>query len=110
MQITDSKYNNQNFKAIIVPNKTIRTKIVQGLKEKQIKELKAQLTKQLLNPVDAYISTKNNRLNAKLYCPYRLNDFKENYSQFPLFETNLGFLKRIIKKCDEYKKQLESFC
>ena len=107
MEIIDSKSNNKAFKAIIVPDKTIRTKIVQGLKKKQIKELTTDLIKQQSNPVDAFINAKSNRLSAKLYCPYRLKNFKENYTQIPFFESNLGFLKRIIKKCDEYKSQLK---
>ena len=77
---------------------------------KEITGLKEILIKQNNNPVNAYIGLDKDRLTAKIFCPYRLKNFKENYKQIPFFESNLNFVKRIAKKCDEYKAQLVEFC
>ena len=107
MQITNSNTNNINFKTIIVPDKSVRTNILRSLNNKQLNSLKTELINHTSNPVDAIISSEKNRLKAKLYCPYRLKNFKENYKQFFFFESNVHFLKRIMKKCNEYYNQLK---
>ena len=37
-----------------------------------------------------------------------MKNFIETYNQIPFLESNERFLKRIIEKCNEYKKQLLS--
>ena len=96
-----------NFGAVVVPNKQVRVKILKGLSEKQVSSLRKRLIEQQENPVHAIISLDKIRLKANLCCRYRLKGFKETYKQFPLLESDLAFVKRIIEKCDEYKKQLE---
>lgn len=110
MKINPANKNNINFKSIIIPECVTRKKILKNLGEKELLNLKEILIKQKNNPVNAYISLDKNRLTAKIFCPYRLKDFKENFSQIPFFESNLNFIKRIAKKCDEYKSQLVEFC
>lgn len=108
MKISLSGQNNTNFKSIIVPDKIVSVKILKNLDEKRLIDFKNVLIKQKSNPVNAYIGLNKNRLTATLHCEYRLKDFKENYKQIPFFESNLSFIKRIAKKCDEYKAQLKN--
>lgn len=98
--------NNLSFRAIIIPNENVRTKILKGLDEKQLQTLKKDLLEQKNNPVNAIIDKGKLGLKAKIFCQYRLKDFVEDYKQIPFFESNRKFLNRIIKKCNEYKKQL----
>ena len=72
--------------------------------------MKEILIKQKNNPVNAYTGLDKNRLTAKIFCPYGLKNFKENYKQITFFESNLNFIKRIANKCEEYKSQLVEFC
>lgn len=106
MQILNSKSNNTSFSAIIVPEKNVRAKILLGLNNNKLKQLQTNLVEQQANPVDAFITSENNRLKAKISCGYRLKNFKEYYKQIPFFESNIKFLNRIIKRCNEYQKQL----
>ena len=110
MKINPANKNNTNFKSIIIPESIARNKILKNLAEKEITSLKEILIKQKNNPVNAYFGLDKNRLTAKLFCPYRLKNFKENYKQIPFIESNINFVKRIAKKCDEYKAQLVEFC
>ena len=98
--------NSTQFKAIIIPKEKIRRNILNKLNETQLTELKTILQEQQKNPVNAIIDSKNLYLNAKIFCQYRLQNFKEKYKQIPFLESKLDFIKRVIKKCDEYKKQL----
>ena len=100
--------NNTNFKSIIVPDKIVSARILKNLDEKNLIDLKNVLIKQKSNPVNAYIGLDGKRLTASLQCEYRLKDFKEKYKQIPLIESNVSFIKRIARKCDEYKAQLEN--
>ena len=110
MKINPANKSNINFQAIVIPESIVRKKILKNLAEKEIIDLKKVLIKQKDNPVNAYIKLSKNSLTAKLECQYRLKNFKENYVQTPFFESNLNFIKRIAKKCDEYKAQLVEFC
>ena len=106
MKINPANKSNINFQAIVIPESIVRKKILKNLTEKEIIGLKEILIKQKNNPVNAYIGLDKNRLTASLQCEYRLNDFKEKYKQIPLIESNVSFIKRIARKCDEYKAQL----
>ena len=108
MKINPANKNNINFQAIIIPKNIVRKKILKNLSEKEIIGLNEVLIKQENNPVNAYIGLDKNRLTASLQCEYRLKDFKEKYKQIPLIESNVSFIKRIARKCDEYKAQLEN--
>ncbi len=109
MYITTSKpvsANNIAFGRIIIPDGKVRSKILNELSEIEMSALKQDLLQQQNNPVDAIIQKGKCGLKAKLVCQYRLKNFKENYKQIPLLESSKEFLKRIIKTCNEYKKQL----
>ncbi len=110
MRISPPDKNNINFQSIIIPESFVRKKILKNLAENEITGLKEILIKQKNNPVNAYIGLDKNRLTAKIFCSYRLKKFKENYKQNLFFESKLNFIKRIAKKCDEYKSQLVEFC
>lgn len=110
MKVSLLSKNNTNFKSIIVPDKIVSARILKNLDERKLIDLKNVLIKQKSNPVNAYIGLDKDRLTASLQCEYRLKDFKEKYKQIPFFESNLNFVKRIAKKCDEYKAQLVEFC
>lgn len=107
MKINQVNKNNSCFKSIIIPNDIARKKITENLASREIIDLKNILIKQKNNPINAYIGLDKNRLTASLQCEYRLKDFRENYKQWLFFESNLSFIKRIAKKCDEYKTQLK---
>lgn len=107
MRMTEIKQKHQiSFSKIIIPKKSVRSKILRSLNEKQLKDFKRDLIEQQTNPVNAIIDNSLLGLKAKIFCQYRLNNFKENYKQYPFVESNKIFLKRIIAKCNEYKKQL----
>ena len=108
MKITDSQLNNKiSFGKIIIPKEEVRVKILKGLNEKQLTTLKKDLIEQESNPVNAVIYNSFIGLKAKIYSKFRLENFKEDYKQKPLLESKAEFLKRIINKCNEYKKQLD---
>lgn len=106
MKINSINSDNTNFKSIISIDSKTCSKILEGLKEKDLLGLKDILIKEQSNPVNALVKMDKNKLTAKLECQYRLKNFKANYSQVPFFESNISFIKRIAKKCDEYKSQL----
>ena len=106
MKITSTQPNNTSFGAIIVPRDSVRSKILKGLNSEQLSALKKDLLAQKDNPVSAIIDHSNWGLKAKLSCQYRLKGFKEDYKQAYPVESNLSFVQRVIKKCDEYRKQL----
>lgn len=106
MKITSMQTNNTSFSAIIVPRDSVRSKILKGLNSEQMSALNKDLLAQRDNPVSAIIDNSNWGLKAKLSCQYRLKGFKEDYKQVYPVESNLSFVQRIIKKCDEYRKQL----
>lgn len=108
MKISPLVQNNTNFKSIIVPDKIVSARILKKLDERKLTDLKSVLIKQKNNPVNAYISLDKSRLTASLQCEYRLKSFKENYRQWFFFESDINFIKRIAKKCDEYKSQLKN--
>lgn len=95
------------FGAIIVPKDEVRSRILRSFNENQLKVLKRDLLEQQNNPVNAIIDRGLLGLKAKIWCEYRLKNFKEDYMQIPFFESNENFLKRIITKCNEYKNQLD---
>ena len=107
MKIQSQNQSNTNFKSIIIFDNDARTRILNSLDKKGIVNLKNILIKQQSNPVNAFIGIDKNKLTASLHCEYRLKDFKENYRQIPFFESNLNFIKRIAKKCNEYRSQID---
>lgn len=108
MKITELKQKHEiSFSKIIIPKKNVRSKILRSLNEKQLEVFKRDLIAQQTNPVNAIIDNSLLGLKAKIFCQFRLKSFKENYKQFPFLESNKIFLKRIISKCNEYKKQLD---
>lgn len=108
MKITDSQLNNKiSFGKIIIPKEEVRVKILKGLNEKQLTTLKKDLIEQESNPVNAVIYNSFIGLKARIYSQFRLKIFKEDYKQKPFLESKEEFLKRIINKCNEYKKQLD---
>lgn len=107
MKINPANKSNINFQAVVIPENIVRKKILKNLSEKEIIGLKEVLIKQKNNPVNACIGLDKNRLTAKIFCPYQLKNFKENYRQIPFFESNLNFIKRIAKKCNEYRSQID---
>ncbi|MBR3890434.1 hypothetical protein IKJ53_07950 [bacterium] len=106
MKITSTQQNNTSFGKIIVPRDSVRSKILKGLNSEQVASLKKDLLAQQDNPVNAIIDHGKWGLKAKLFCQYRLKGFKEELTQKPVVESTLDFVNRIMKKCDEYKKQL----
>ena len=108
MRITLSQQEHGvSFGNIIIPKENVRSKILQGLNKKQLETLKKDLIEQQKNPVNAIIDNDLLGLKAKIFCQFRLKNFKENYKQYPFLESKENFLKRIITICDEYKKQLD---
>lgn len=107
MKINPANKNNINFQAIIISESIVRKKILKNLAEKELNNLKEILINQQTNPVNAFIRIDKNKLTASLHCEYRLKDFKENYRQIPFFESNLNFIKRVTKKCNEYRSQID---
>ena len=108
MKITESLSNNKiSFGKIIIPKEEVRLKILKGLDKKQLKSLKTDFMEQENNPVNAVIYNSFLGLKAKIYSQFRLENFKEDYKQKPL-ESKVEFLKRIIKKCNGYKAQLNN--
>lgn len=106
MKITSTQPNTTSFGTIIVPRDSVRSKILKGLNSEQLSALKKDLLSQQENPVSAIIDHGKWGLKAKLTCQYRLKGFKEELTQKPVVESTLDFVNRIMKKCDEYKKQL----
>ena len=108
MKIADSQLNNKiSFGKIIIPKEEVRLKILKRLNEKELTALKKELLEQQSNPVNAVIYNSFLGLKAKIYSHFRLENFIEDYKQKPFLESKGEFLKRIINKCNEYKKQLD---
>ena len=109
IQSQNNNLNNISFSKITIPDEKTCNKILRRLNENQLSKLRNSLISQQNNPVNAVIIKNKFGLKAKLYCQYRLKNFIETYNQIPFLESNESFLKRIIEKCNEYKKQLEEF-
>lgn len=108
MRITVSQQEQGvSFESIIIPKDKVRSKILRNLNKKQLEVLKKDLIEQQKNPVNAIIDNGFLGLKAKIFCQFRLKTFKEDYKQLTFLESNEKFLKRIIAKCNEYKKQLD---
>ena len=105
--LTHRHFNNLAFNAIIVPDDSVRKNLLKGLNFDELNEIKNVFLQENQNPVCAYIHKNDfSQLTANLYCPYYLKNFKENYKQIPLFESKLGFIKRIANICEKYREQL----
>ena len=76
---------------------------------KQMEEIKSIFNKQKNNIVYCFIYPSDNkkRLEAKLMCERFIVNFKDIYKQVPVFESKFGFIKRLSKRMDKYKKQLQ---
>ena len=93
------------FRALIVEPETL-SKIFKNLKTEQLIEFKNIVLEQNKNPIHIILNSPKNRLEASLYCQYRLKNFKEKYKQIPIIESQFNFIKRIVNKANKYKKQL----
>ena len=112
MKIMPSDFKIQNskrssFRAIIVPDPQAQQIIYKYFNKKQINSMKKLLEEQKENPVHVFFTAKTKkRLQAKVYCPYFIKDFKEIYTQRPIIESAFGFVKRVLKKIEVYKNIL----
>ena len=96
-----------SFGTVYVTDIKAQRVIRKNLNKKRLESLKKIMQEQQNNPVHAFISIGNGgRLQAKVFCPYRLRNFKEYYKQRPIIESYFSFLKRIVKVTDKYKMQM----
>ena len=77
---------------------------------KQLTELKSIVEKQKDNVVNCFIykSESGNNLEARFMCGYFINGFKEYYKKIPVFESKLGFIRRLSAQMDKYREQLKN--
>ena len=75
----------------------------------QIEKIRDIFEKQKNNILFCFIYTSENgkRLEAVLQCGKYITNFKDRYKQIPLFESKFGFIKRLSKRMDKYKTQLQ---
>ena len=76
---------------------------------KQFQELKDIFYSQVNDKVFCFIYASKNkkRLEARIQCPYFIVNFKEYYKQIPIFESTFGFIKRMSKRMNKYRAQLQ---
>lgn len=109
MQVNSIRNNNPNFGAINLCGGASDA-IKRGLKPTDWSKFKALSNKQSINPVDINLfgkSSSSNNLLAKIIPTTEFFAVKE-YSQ-RLFESQLGFIKRLCKKADNLNKKEASF-
>lgn len=98
------------FKGIHVTDPDVQKLLLTRLNPKQLGELSGLLKEQEDNSVHVFIDSKNGkRLEASMFCEYRIQDFKTEYKQRPFFESKLNFIKRVVGIANEYKKQIKDF-
>ena len=107
--ISNSQYKS-SFKGIFVFDKKAQQIILNNITNEQLAELKSIIEKQKDNVVNCFIysSKSGKNLEARIMCAYFINGFKEYYKKFPIFESKLGFIKRLSAQMDKYKEQLNS--
>lgn len=97
----------QSFQSIRIPDSVARKKIIKSMNSKQIDEFITILDRQRKNPVNITFSRgKLNTIEAQISCPYWLSDFKPDYKQLPIVESKFSFIKKVVKKANEYQGQL----
>jgi len=105
--ISDSQYKS-SFKGICVFDTEAQKIILNKITNKQLTELKSIIEKQKDNVVDCFIYTSKSgkNLEARFMCQYFIKGYKEYYKKFPIFESKMGFIKRLSSQMDKYKEQL----
>ena len=83
--------------------------ILKSCNAKQLQELKDIFQKQLNDKLFCFIFLSKNKkwLEAKFQCTHFINNFKDSYRQIPVFESKLGFIKRMSRRMDKYRAQLQ---
>ena len=108
IQLSSNSIQKQSFSAIYIYETEVQRLVLKNIKTKDFEKLKTITQENLKNPIDAFISSKNGKtLTAKIYCPYYIKNFKENYKQIPFFESKIAFISRMSKKINEYKQIVE---
>ena len=108
MKINPISQYNPSFQSIHVYDQHAQRLILDSVNLNQYNELKDIFSKQANNVVNCYLYRSKNEKNlrARIMCQYFINNFKEHYKQFPIFESKLDFIKRLSKQMDKYQNQL----
>lgn len=108
MQV-DSINNQTSFMRFQEPNMQTKVYLAKHLSKSDIETFRQIIQKQMNNKVEAFLYVdKDMTLHCRLMCLYFLKGFKEFYKKYPIFETNIGFIKRISKRMDEYQARLDN--
>ena len=110
MQITktNNEYKN-SFTSMSITNRELRYKVWNSATEKQKKQLNEIWNNERENPVHAiFYSSKFGLLKARVMCAKFLVNFKEHYTQIPVFESKFSFIKRMASVIQKYNEQLKN--
>ena len=109
ISISKSQYTPYFQGGIGIFDSNAQQMIMKNCNNKQIEELKEILRKQQNDKVFCFIYTDKNKkhLEARFQCTHFINNFKEFYKQIPFFESTFGFIKRMSKRMNKYKKILQ---
>lgn len=96
----------QSFRAIACWDKRA-VKLITSVKKQHLDYLEKTINEQIENPVDIIFRSKYGMLlTATLSCIYRIKDFKAQFSQKPIIESRISFIKRVVEQANEYKAQI----
>lgn len=106
--INPIKYNQeqQSFRAMSCRDKRAAN-LMTSLKKQHLDYLEKTIDEQKENPIDIIFHSKHAiLLTATLSCIYRIKDFKAQFSQKPIIESRIAFIKRVVQQANEYKAQI----
>ncbi len=99
-----------SYKGLHVVNPYVQQFLLTSLKSKQLEELALLIKEQQNNSVHILLDSKDGKLlKASLISDYRIKDFKQKYKQFPIFESKIHFIKRVVNIANNYKQQVKDF-
>lgn len=107
--ISNSQYKQPFQGGMCVYSLDAQKMIMKKCNAKQIEEVKDIFKKQINDKVFCffYPSKNKRKLEAKIMCTHFIRNFKEYYKQIPVFESTFGFIKRMSKRMDKYRAQLQ---
>lgn len=98
------------YKGLHVMDPKVQKQLLTTLNPKQLNNLSKIAKSQEDNSVHILLDSKNGKqLNASLYSPYRIKDFKTEYKQVPFLESKMHFIQRVANTANKYKQQIKNF-
>lgn len=96
----------QSFRAVSCRDKRA-VKLITSVKKQHLDYLEKTIDEQIENPVDIIFHSKYGMfLTATLSSIYGIKDFKAQFSQKPIIESRISFIKRVVEQANEYKAQI----